>query len=426
LKIGQQTAVALLVLYSVGFAGCTIGVPAETRRDPQVKSAEHPDVSLRDCANNPIGCVRIPTCQPSSEYQQYIDKLLAKGSRGFDETARSGDVRRYWHFAYLLDGVTTAYQATKDPAYIMKALAWAEAMIATATIVDSGGHKNWRGAWASPYASTSIAYQLDDLIVGQVLARVARDILVDSAVAGTYGNRAHAVYDFVNRNIAVKWLVARQGEWFFVHSAKSADRMSNKVPLLGLILMDLVAVSPNTRYSDLLSIFAAAHADRLQAVGNGGALWLDTAAPTRDGDSSDTAHGGIHVYFITRAYEEGWGVRLSHLQGVADLFTTILWNGSISDPMFRNYTNGTNGNFRNRGPWGNGFIVSGWQTLAKHDAAAKRTVASVFDAMMARRRNPSIDYMNTVSGRIELAAHLMLAECDTAPIDGHVSSGLTR
>jgi hypothetical protein len=421
LKIGQPTVVALLVLYSVGFGGCTIGVPAATRRDPQAKSAEHLDVSLTDGANNPIGCVRVSTCQPSSEYKRYIDELLAKSGRGFDEIARSGDVRRYWHFAYLLDGVTTAYQATKDPAYIMKALAWAEAMIATATIVDSNGHKNWRGAWASPYASTSIAYQLDDLIVGQVLARVARDILVDSAVAGPYGSRAHAVYDFVNRNIAVKWLVARQGEWFFVHSAKSAERMSNKVPLLGLMLMDLVAVSPNTRYSNLLSLFAAAHVARLKAVGNGGALWLDATAPTRDGDSSDTAHGGVHVYFMTRAYEEGREVRLSHLKGVADLFTTILWNGSISDPMFRNYTNGTNGNFRNRGPWGNGFIASGWQTLARHDAAAQRAVASVFGSIMARRRNPSLEYMNTVYGHIELAAHLMRAECDTLPIDGHIS-----
>jgi hypothetical protein len=323
--------------------------------------------------------------------------------------ARSGDVRSYWGLAYILDAMTTMYEATEDPTYIGKALAWAEAMIARATITDSGGYKNWSGAWASPYASTSIAYQLDDLIVGQVLARVARDILVDSAVAGTYGNRAFAVHSFVNRNIADKWLVGRQGEWFFVNNAKNDPRMSDKVPLLGMMLMDLVAVAPNARYSNLINIFVAAHAARLNPVGSDGALWLDTTAPTRDGDSSDTAHGGLHVYFMTRAYEDRWGMSLSLIQGVAKLFSSALWNGSTTDPMFTNFTDGSNGTFRGRGPWGNGFIASGWQTLARVDATAYTIVGAVVDALIAGKKNPSLDYMNTVYGKTELASHATLS-----------------
>src|SRR5262249_52143331 len=237
-------------------------------------------------------------------------------STALNGMAQCGDVENcYWPLAYILDATTTMYEATKDASYIAKALGWAEAMIATATVTDPAGYKNWPGWWASPYLSTPIAYQLDDLIVGQILARVARDVLVNSAASGTYGARAQAVYDFVNRNIAQKWLVARQGEWFFVDSATNAPGMSDKVPVLGLMLIDLVAVSPNAQYTRLINVFVTAHATRLKPVGSGGALWLDTTAPTSDGDSSDTAHGGIHVYFMTRAYDNGYAMNLGLLQG---------------------------------------------------------------------------------------------------------------
>ena len=80
--------------------------------------------------------------------------------------------------------------------------------------------------------------------------------------------------------------------------------------------------------------------------------------------------------------------------------------------MFTNYTDGSNGTFRTRGAWGNGLIYSGFDTLARVDARVKTIVSATLDAILAGRSNPSLDYMNTVYGKVQLAGHAAVAQCE--------------
>src|SRR5262245_27777659 len=130
------------------------------------------------------------TGSPDLKYKAYLDGVLARNSASLETNAQNpiskacaGCVTIH----YVLDGVTAMYEATKDPAYIAMALGWAEAVIAAATITDSGGYQNWPGSSATSYSSTPIATQLDDLQLGYGLARVARVTLLDSALRTQHG-----------------------------------------------------------------------------------------------------------------------------------------------------------------------------------------------------------------------------------------------
>src|SRR5262249_23409102 len=164
----QSLQISVVLGAIVALNGCTNGLATRHRQHFNVTSPQSSAVSAS---------VSTTTDCSVSPYEDTADAVLLNDGSALDEMARSGDVATYSGFAYVMDGATTMYEATKDASYIAKALGWAEAMIATATVTDPAGYKNWPGGWASPYLSTPIAYQLDDLIVGQVLARVARDIL---------------------------------------------------------------------------------------------------------------------------------------------------------------------------------------------------------------------------------------------------------
>jgi hypothetical protein len=169
----------------------------------------------------------------------------------------------------------------------------------------------------------------------------------------------------------------------------------------------LLAANPNLGYSGLLDTLVGGTTARLTAWGTSGALWIN--AGSISGDPGNTSHAGLFVYFMTRAYEDRRGVSLSQVQGVAKLLTTVLWNRSNSNPMFTNYTDGSNGSFAGYGPYGYGVIYAGWQTLSVSDAAAASSTAAVLDGIIAGTTNPSLDTMNVIYGQVVLAGHLTRA-----------------
>src|SRR5262249_28910196 len=144
--------------------------------------------------------------------------------------------------------------------------------------------------------------------------------------------RAQAVYDFVDRNFVQKQFFARGEEAELMSYATSIPRMSDRIPLIGSTLANLIAVSPNAKYKADLETIVSAYIDRLKPVGNDGVVWLDVGEPCLDGDSCDTSHGGHYVRFMTEAFREGRGITLSQLHGIAKLLSTVLWNGSTTDP----------------------------------------------------------------------------------------------
>jgi hypothetical protein len=88
-------------------------------------------------------------------------------------------------------------------------------MITGARVVDVHGMGNWSGRWVSPYATSPIAYQLDDLQAATALARAARLILSDADRLKNYGHRARDLKHFVQHDVVDKLLDARGSETWF-------------------------------------------------------------------------------------------------------------------------------------------------------------------------------------------------------------------
>src|SRR5262249_27498606 len=160
-----------------------------------------------------------------------------------------------------------------------------EAMKSTATIVDSNGYLNWAGSWASPYSSTPIFYHQYDLEVGRAMARVARLILTNTQLMPVYGTRAQAIYGFVQKNIADKWMNSRIAS--FSYLANATYDFSDKASFWGHLLLDLVAIAPNAAYSTEIGYVVQGFVTRLKPLGTSGALYVNDDGT---GDNADTSH----------------------------------------------------------------------------------------------------------------------------------------
>jgi hypothetical protein len=89
--------------------------------------------------------------------------------------------------------------------------------------------------------------------------------------------------------------------------------------------------------------------------------------------------------------------------------TAVIWNRSTSDPMFTNYTDGSNGSYAGYGPYGYGVIFAGWHTLPTLDTTAGTATAAVLDGIIAGTSNPSLDRMDSIYGQVVLAGYLTRA-----------------
>lgn len=343
-----------------------------------------------------------------SYYKSIFDNTYAAYKGEFDSMAASGDGDTYYTFSYVLDGTISMFEATKDTKYLEQALSWAETMVSKATIIDSNGNKNWKGVWQSPYSPTPISYQLDDLQGSTELARLARIVWTDPNLKVKYWGRAQPVYEFVRNEIIEKWLWKRNALPWFIDTVKDRTKqMYDKPFLLIRLLNDVYVISGSSRYGTVLVSLADDIKNRFTPFGDGAIIWdLGLPSPYEDIHVQDTSHANRGPYAVVELYKSNISFTLSYVTGLANLLTRVIWDGSYDSPRFTNFIDGTNGDFRGRGPYGVGQIYSGWITLGEFDSKVQEVGAAVLDAIMAGKRNPSLDYMNHQFGKIELAGHL--------------------
>jgi hypothetical protein len=335
-----------------------------------------------------------------TRYQSFFDSIHARNAAWLDGQAASGDGPTYYSFSYILGGTLAMFQGTNDVKYLDRMFRWTDAMIAAARTTDEHGRKNWSGNWSSPWAKQPIAYMLEDLQGGAELARLARVTLTDSFLESTHGGPARKAYGFVKDHIIDKWLFKRDAKSWFLNVAHDESRLySDKVAFLVRILLDLYQIDGNATYSLLASDLLESFTHRLTAYTNSSLIW-DLTAP---GKAPDTSHANRIPYMLVDAYESGVHITSTQLKGLSNLLTSVIWDRSSTSPRFRNYIDGDNSDAYGRAAWNNGQIYSGWVTLGAYDPTVQHVAESVLAAMIAGVRNPSLDYMNSVYGKIALA-----------------------
>lgn len=372
-----------------------------------------------------------PEITPTVNYQATFDNEYTTNQATFDSMSISGWGPNYYTFQYVLMGTLSMFEATLDTKYLLYALVWAEAMVTAATITDSNGKKNWGGIWASPYSATNIAYQLEDIQGATEMARVARIIITDAGLNATYGTRAQAVYAFVrdhifNKNILTRsWLSEIQG-----FLTQTTNAMNDKPLLVMNVLLDLKRISAasggadNTTYGwpamlDNLADLVLDHGsgpNRWTSLG-GGIIWDENKGFESPylAVSVDTMHANRMPACIIELMRDGIVFdEATYVVGLANLLTNVIWTGSLTDIRFNNFINGVNTTYRNRGPFMNGFIYSGWAMLAEFDLDTFVLMDAVLKQIVDG--NPTyLSYNDTIYGRIALSGHLAKAATTYTP-----------
>jgi hypothetical protein len=340
---------------------------------------------------------------PCTSYKPFFDAIHSANSSWMNSQAASGKGPTYYHFSYILGGTLAMYEGTHDVQYLERMLGWAEKMVAGARIVDDQGRKNWAGTWTTLWADVQIANMLEDLQGSTELARLARIVLTDTELRAKHGTRAQLTYRFVKDHIVDKWLYKRTSATWFRNAARDpAILYSDKLALMTRLLLDLYQIDGNAAYASLASEFLDAFKDRLDPHANSSLVW-DLTVP---GKAPDTAHANRIPFMLADAYEAGIEVTSVEIRGLSNLLTGVMWDRSTTSPRFTNYIDGDNGQYSGRPAWGNGLIYSGWVTLGAYDSRVQQMAKSVLKAIVANVDNPSIDYMNSVHGRIALAGYI--------------------
>jgi hypothetical protein len=334
--------------------------------------------------------------------RQLFDGLLNENLTQLNRMAASGDGRTYYTFSYVLESTLAQYEATRDKKYLEQVLAWAESMIAAASVVDVHGRRNWSGRWVSPYASSPISYHLDDLQGATALARGARLILTDDILRGKYGHRARELKRFAQYDVVEKLLEARRSTpWFRTNSADTRHVFSDKTALLVRLLLELYRCDRTERYRDLPEELVGGFKRRLVPYRHGALIWDAGGAGVLD-----ISHANRMPYMGVDAYESGVLIERHHLEGLARLLTDVIWDQSTWSPQFANFIDGSNERAFGRGPWGNGQIYSGWITLGRYDARVQLVGEATLRALTRGTLNPSLRYTNTLYGKLSLIGHL--------------------
>jgi hypothetical protein len=347
-------------------------------------------------------------------YRSSFDQLLVANDSSFSAMATTSDEQTREYSGYIIDGVTGMYQATGNNAYLLKTLTWAESLMAKATIRDNDGFLNWNGAYSTPRSSVSIQMQQYDLQVGRALARVARLIHDNPTLVPTYGARAQQLHDFVATNVINKWYTRGGGpNYAYLDGSKATyPNFGDKGAFWGNMLSDLIAVTPNSTYSIELTHIVNGFNQRLIAGGVSGALrMLDNG----NGDSCGTSHFNHSIHFAARMYEDGRGISLATLKGLALQLASVIWDGSTSIPKFTNDVAGTqNACWDTTGypAYDVGQVYQGWVRLGMVDSRALLAARSMLDAVLAGQTystNPSVRYNKDILGHIELLGHVTRA-----------------
>jgi hypothetical protein len=338
-----------------------------------------------------------------SKHQSFFDAVSSANKSWMDGQAISGKGLTYYDFSYILGGTLAMFEGTGDVKYLDQTLRWADSMMASAKIVDYQGKKNWSGAWSSPWASTPIAYMLEDLQGAAEMARLARIILSDPGLKATYGTAAQSTYRFVKDHVVDKWLYARNSQsWFLSVSDDTSFFYSDKTTMLVRMLIDLYLVDGNQAYAALASTLLDAFIQRLDAHTNSSLVW-DLSVSSK---GYDTAHANRMPYMAIDAYAAGLKISSAHLTGLSNLLTRVMWDQSLTSPRFTNFSSGDNSDVFGRPAWANGLVYAGWITLGSYDPTVQKVAEAVLAAIVAGVRNPSLDYMNTVYGKIALAGFI--------------------
>jgi hypothetical protein len=327
---------------------------AEGQSSPRTTPSRSTQVPLTDSERAKI-----------ARWEAAFRQHLAANGRRYEDMAKSGKAHKYYNLQYILDALLSMYEATDKREYLDTCSKYVDMMIESA--VDRGnGIPEWTGddevvLWDGKKVSGNRypTLLLNDFQGSVAIARLGRLLKEQKGLARTYGDRSAHYLQFVEKNVLGKWLGARGALPGMLNAARNpsmACRMS----------VDISHATPSQFCTNLAEEIAKTFRARLVPRGSG-YIWDPTLWIGFDGNQEgcpDTAHSNREATLVVVAFKSGVVFSQSDVLRMARTFTDSVWNGSISDPRFANYLNGSNQPYRknnyNGDPAACTHVYDGW------------------------------------------------------------------
>jgi hypothetical protein len=328
----------------------------------------------------------------------------------------------YYYFSYYLHGMLSGVEKTQDEAMLQKVIHYIDNMLSKTTV--KAGHNVW-----GPFESSSgRPIQLYFYKACTPIARAAAVIMQNPTFREKYGSAATRYINFLDDSFIQYYYVETFGKKIpfldkDLGGINTSGSWSGKASLFGETATSLYVATKDARtartpmYLDIATRVATGFKRRLQPKGSGW-VWDEGLVAISDNyaKTPDTQHANTEARLLVLNYEAGVVFTLNDVQKMANTLSDNIWNGSTSNPLFSNYINGSNSQYRTRTQAGqNGAVYAGWALLGKYSTKAQMAVSYLLKAIVDGKKNPSIGYNATRGGKIALSGHL-LRNSSTAPI----------
>jgi len=355
-----------------------------------------------------------------------LKATLASNSAAIEAEVASGDPANYYYTSYCLHGMAAAAEATGDTQVMDALVGYITQMISLAQPLVRNGvtYQEW-----GPWDANGNPQQLNTFQGTGPLARTAAIIANNPAFLARYSANLTQIVAFVDQSVfkywfdkqtgvyanpdsswlggTVPWLPISLGGW---GEATDAAYWLDKCSHLGMMSAWMYQATKNPLYLEYATRIAKAFKAHVSVV-NGCWVWdHGTVTPAIQSDnldgSPDTSHANREPMMVASMYEAGIYFQLADLQAMAATFTDLIWNQSLTSPMFSNYIDGGNAAYQNNLSWANGNIYHGWNVLGKYSPKALLALASTDQIMEmpgGASLNASMPTNCTSYGLIEMA-----------------------
>jgi hypothetical protein len=277
-------------------------------------------------------------------------------------------------------------------------------MLSKARDLNGDGYLEW-----GPIDSNNRPYQLYMYQSLGPMARAAALIMNNPTFRSKYQTQAQRYIRFVDDHVIQYWYKK------VYNSSKVPCPVGivwdDKCSLGGMILSFMYQATVDVLYRDLAKGVGEGFKSRLQPARTGW-VWDNGIIPSGYGGVyagvPDTAHTNRESMMVIYMHEAGIVFSLSDVQRMANTLADTIWNGSITNPLFSNYINGSNIVFSNRTqPGSNGAIYLGWALVGGYSDKAQEAVSYLLKAIVDGKSNPSVDYNATSYGKVALSGHAL-------------------
>jgi hypothetical protein len=244
-----------------------------------------------------------------------------------------------------IDGLLNLYEATGNREYVGYAVEYCQRYQSLGEDVDNDGYLDWYSSWIDGYSHHHVEWR-----AGDGVARTVAQVLTDPNLSD-YVDEAMGLRSFLEKHIWEKWTTG------YSHSGNTTT-VTHFIGRVGLIAISLYQATGDNVYLSYINTKGSQLKDALHLNAQDAYTW---EVYTDKGGAVDVSHGGDTVNFMVEAHRLGLVFDATDIQRLINTVKKNLWNGSISDPEFRENVDGS-------GDYGGvGNNQGGWIKLAQYD-----------------------------------------------------------